>query len=239
MKKILILSLITAVSVLSYSCASKNQTSEKNYEYDENEYYAEDSIDNTETVIIEPEMTDDFIGDYDPIELDRLMTLKKSGKTLKANEIKSVYLVPRSNNVELSFRSNVNQVIIILNKAEREKILEACNTFLKEYDEKTLKHQKINSQTAYFNSTCSLWYGVVAASIGCSKNDYFVNYEFFEKRPYLLIKFMPSRCDKGDDFTPLVSLYMSPSQIRTFISQMNQDALEAQVKTLNDKAYTY
>lgn len=217
---------------LIFSCASNK-----------NESYNEDFYDDDygETPIIEqPEVTESFLGDFNIIELDDLMFLQKSKGAVKPKEIKTIYLVPRTNSVEFHFRDNINYVCLILNKAERDKIFTACETFLEQYESRTVPHQKVNSKTAYVSSKCSLWFGVLTPSTGCESNDYYVNCEFINKQPYLLIQFLASRCEEPKDtFTPNVSLYMSPSQIREFMEVLKQENLEEKVKGLKEKAYSY
>lgn len=234
MKKIFTIGL-SLLSLILFSCKS-NKVEDYNYENDnyENDNYG------AETVIEHPEITDDFIGDFGIIELDDMMFLEKSKGTVKPKEMKSIYLVPRTNSVEFHFRDNINYVCFILNKAERDKIFEACETFLKQYEERTVPHHKVNSKTAYVNSKCSVWFGLLTPTTGCEENDYYVNCEFINKQPYLLLHFLPSRCkDVKDTFTPKISLYMSPSQIREFMALLNQDVLNEKVKGLKEKAYTY
>lgn len=224
----------TILFIILISVCSCNSTNNLLYTDMDNEYdYNE----------IEPnlnfETRDDFLGDYNPIEIEELMFLQKYKNGVKPKQIRSVYLVPRNNCIELRFRDSANEIIFSLNKLERDKIIQSCNIFLNQYEEKSIPHHKVNSKTAYFKSHCNLWFGLLSASIECSKADYYVNCEFIDKRPYLLIRFTPSRCDNGKDFSPKFSLYMSPTQIRTFINQMDQENLNMYVKTLNDKAYTY
>jgi len=214
---------------------SCNSTKVESYSYDDEPYEADDASEVTEA----PEKTDDFIGDFEPIRMSEIMVLTKSRDDVKPKQISKVYLVPRTNCVELDFRHSADEIIISLNKAERDKLLGACNTFLEQYESKTVPHQKVTSKTAYYKSSCTLYYGVLSPEIQCSKNEYFVNCEFIKKRPYLLIKFIPSRCDEKDQFTPKVSLYMSPSQVRDFIEAMDQEYLNSYLDDLIEKAYTY
>lgn len=230
MKKLIFTLLI--IPALFISCASD----------DVEDYDSEYDYTNDEIILSQPEMNEDFIGDFDVFRIDDLMFLQKSKKTVKAKEVNGVYLVPRTNSVELHFRDGINSVVIILNKDNRNKILEACQTFLTQYDEKTLPHHKVNSKTAYFKSRCSFWFGVITPTNGCHKNDFYANVEFIDKRPYLLLHFLPSRCDdevSSNIFTPKTSLYMSPSQIKDFMSLMDQENLNKKVEGLKQKAYTY
>lgn len=230
MKKIIITAMVLC-SILLFSCASTGSQEEETYDYD----------DDYSTEVIQPqtEVSDSFIGDFDAFQIDKLMFLQRSNNTVKPKEINTVYLVPRTNTVEFHFRDNINTIVVILDKAERDKILETCEYFLKQYDEKTLPHQKINEKTAYFTSTCEMYFGVLSAATKCSKTAYYMNCEFIDKRPYLLLKFQPTRCDEADAYTPKISLYMSPSQIREFMNVMNQENLNNQVMSLNEKAYVY
>lgn len=232
MKKYLITLLI--FTFLFISCASKSENYSSEYTYSEDNYdYTEESE------ILIPETTENFLGDFSPIQIDELMFLQKTRKTLKPKQINMVYLVPKTNSIEIKFREELNSIIISLNKIEREKILDVCKLFIEQYEAKTLPHHKVNSKTAYLNSKTPMWFGVLTATTECSKADYYMNCEFIEKRPYLLLKFIPTRCDDGTNFSPKFSLYMSPTQVKTFINQMDQNTLNAYVQELNEKAYTY
>ena len=227
---------IIAASLISFlviSCASKDD-SDYDYTYD----YTED-----ETSYIndtEPVATENFLANIEPIELESLFFLKKSGKKVKPREVTKVGLIPRTNSVEFHFRDGSNEIAVIWRKAERDKILEACKTFLEQYESKTVPHVKVSRKNAYFTSTCSLWFGLLSPASGCEKNGYYVLPEFIDKKPYLLIRFTPTQTTSGQDtFTPKVSLYMSPSQIRDFIEAMDQEKLEASIQDKKKKAYTY
>lgn len=222
-----------AISFMVISCASKG-TEDYDYSYD---YTEDESIYINDT---EPVSTDDYLANLDPVELESLYFLHKSGKKVTPKQVKRVYLVPRTNIVEIHLHDGVNNLVIIWRKAERDKIIEACKTFLQQYDEKTLPHTKITMKNAYFNSRCSLWYGVLTPSTGCEKNRYYMICEFINKKPYLLLRFAPteSTSDPGL-FSPKVSLYMSPSQIRDFLEVIDQENLEASIKESKEKAYTY
>lgn len=230
-KSIFFTAIIT--TLLCFSCASNKV--EDDYSYD----YADGSYENG-VMPDAPKVTEDFLGDFDVIELESLMFLQKSNGNVKPKEINKVYLVPRSNNVEFHFRDAVNSCCFILSYAERQKILNACQTFLDQFEQKTLPHHKINSKTAYVASKCSLWFGLMSPASGSEQNDYFVNCEFINKQPFLLLQFLPTRCEKSSNaFTPKISLYMSPTQIKAFMETLKQENLNAKVEELNKKAYTY
>lgn len=233
MMKKLFAVLFAALFVFSFtSCASKDDEEDYDYDYTEDEsLYIND---------IAPVSTDDFLADIGPVDLDPVYFLRKKGKKVVPREVTKIALVPRTNAVEMHFRDGPNEVAIILRKGERDTILAACNTFLQQYEAKTLPHTKINRKNAYFNSRCSLWYGVLSPSNGCEKNRYYMICEFINKKPYLLMRFVPTENTAGmQDFTPKISLYMSPSQIRDFVEAMDQKHLESLIEESKQKAYTY
>ena len=109
-KTILPLFILSAIFV---SCAS-TKTADTPYSYDDDDYY-EDDLENIDysSIIDIPVSTDDYMGDFDPIQLEPVMILKKSGKKLSPKELRNFYLVPRSNSVELTFRDTANEICII------------------------------------------------------------------------------------------------------------------------------
>lgn len=218
---------------LLISCESKKNIEVEDYDYQYDDYTYINSI------IPEKVMTDTFLGDFDPIKMEDLIFLQKSKKTMKPKQILSTILVPRTNCIQMQFRDTANLIIISLDKKERDMIIAACNTFISQYEERSIPHHKINSKTAYFSSRTYLSYGIISASTVCSQTNYYINCEFIDKKPYLLIKFVPTRSDNGNFFTPKIELYLSPAQVRNFIEYINQETLNSYVKTLNDKAYTY
>ena len=235
MKKITLLTTTILIAGLFMSCASKEAYEE------EAPYYEEDGLEaELSDHYVSPEMSDDFLGNFNPIQLDSKVALVKQMSKLSVKQLDDNYLNPKKNTIEITFRYGVNVTTIILNKAERDKIKEAAEQFLADYESKTLKRQKPNSKTAYFKSKCTLYWGVLSDSNVSYKNAYFANHEFINKRAYFLLHFIPSETKKGGDtYTPKTVLYFSPTQLRDFIELLDQDYLNAQVKSLRDKAYTY
>ena len=234
MKKITATLIASSIVFMFVSCASKDSAEDYDYSYD----YREDEYEFINDEV--PESTEDFLADIGPVDLAPIYFLKKSGKKVSPREVTKVALIPRTNAVEFHFRDGTNEVAVIWRKAERDKILNACMKFLQQYEDKTLPHSKVNKKNAYFASTCSLWFGLISTSNGCVRNNYYVIPEFIDKKPYLLIRFAPTQTTSGQDtYTPKISLYMSPQQIRDFLEQMDQTKLEEAIKENKKKAYTY
>ena len=81
-------------------------------------------IDRATDVLSFPMVEYNDAGDFDPIEMPPLMFLTKSRSKVNPKEVKNVHLIPRTNNVELRFRNGANDITIILDSAERNKIFE-------------------------------------------------------------------------------------------------------------------
>lgn len=214
------------------------QSNKSEYVYEDDDIVYADS-EAEHPAFLAPEITDQFLADLDPIILKATVALMKSGKKMKPRELKKSYIVPRTNALEIHFRTTVDNICIILNKAEREKFKEAANLFLEKYENKTLEHRKPTKKNAIYYSRLSLWYGVLGLTSGTEKNDYWTNYNIIDKHAYFMIHFVPSHNDNGEDMTPKFDLYFSPTQLRDFMELLDQDYLNSQVQELRDKAYTY
>ena len=235
MKKIILLTTTIIFVGLFMSCASKEAYEE------EAPYFEEEELDDELSEhYVSPEVSDDFLGNFNPIELDSKVALVKQMNKLSVKQLDNNYLNPKKNTIEITFRYGVNVTTVILNKAERDKIKAAAEQFLADYEAKTLKRQKPNSKTAYFKSKCTLYWGLLTDSNVSYKNAYFANHEIINKRAYFFLHFIPSETKKSSDvYTPKTVLYFSPTQLKDFIELLDQDYLNAQVKSLRDKAYTY
>lgn len=240
-KKSFIFCLILIITLFISSCASSKKTIQEP-DFEDGLYVSEEEakeIVSTEKETEAPEITDTFLGDFNPILIKNTVCLVKAGKKMKPRELSKTYLIPTNNNVEIHFRDLTNQVCIILNKAERDKLIAAANTFLNEYETKTISRAKINKKTAYYTSKVPVYFGLTGYSNGTDKCDFYANSEIFNKHAYFLLKYTPTRATKGEGFTPAISLYFSPTQLKDFLEILDQEYLNSEVEVLRKKAYTY
>ncbi len=244
LKKSLSVLALGLIAFLAVSCASTKKSSkaaayEQDYEdglYDE---AAENQEDSEEDAVEAPEMTETFLGDFNPILVKETICLLKNGKKMRPKELSKTYLIPTNNNLEIHFRDIANQICIMFSQAEREKLVAAANQFLQEYETKTLSRGKVNRKTAYYVSKTPVYFGISGYSNGTDTCEYYANSEIFNKHAYFLLNFVPSRCTSGSGFTPSEKLYFSPTQLKDFIEILDQEYLNAQVKELRQKAYSY
>ena len=226
---------ICAACLLSLiSCASK-QTS---YVYDDEDVDIYDLSEN-EKLVEAPVMTDDFLGDLDPVLVKKTMVLTKASKGMKPLELANTYLFPRYNTLEFTFRYGVNNINFTLNKTERNKLAKTMEQFLADYEAKVLPRHKVKAKNAYYNSNCTLRFGVASFNYVADECKYWTNCEIIDKHAYFLLHFSRTETRNGQEYTPQVNLYLSPSQIRDFLEILDQEYLNTQVQELRTKAYTY
>jgi hypothetical protein len=182
---------------------------------------------------------EDFLGDFNPIQLSNLMGLTyNSVSGIKPVEIRS-YLVPRTNPVELYFRDFANEIGLVLDKKTRDQIKRAAEEYLSSYENNKLADQKPAKENAFIKGSMSLGWGILNAS-RYTVAPYRVNYKFIDNKPYFLLYINPTPdVDDSSAYSPLVELYMSPSQLHIFLDLTEQTKLEAIVAEYNTKAYTF
>ena len=241
-KSTAVISLVLA-AIMSVSCASKTKKEVAQPEFEDGLYVSEQEaqeLAELEEELNAPEMTDTYLGDFNAVSLKETICLMKVSKKMKPKELSKTFLIPRTNKIEIHFRDAANQVCIILDKAERDRITEAANQFLNEYESKTLHRDKVNRKSAYYVSkTAGVYFGISGYSNGTDHCEYYTNSEIFDKHAYFLLNFIASRTEQGSGFTPKIKLYFSPTQLKDFLEILDQNYLNSQVEDLRKRAYTY
>lgn len=182
-----------------------------------------------------------FIGDYDPLRLENFIALTYSAagglKPLEAN----LYFVPRSNNVEMYFRSSINEIAWVLSPENRDTIRTGAEAYVTAYREENLSEIKPNEKNAFISGTTSLAWGVLAPVHTAEEVPFWINYSYLEAgKPYFMLHFTPARAKDDDSiFSPSVQVYFSPSQLSSFLDLLDQVYLESLVNELNTKAFTF
>ena len=108
-----------------------------------------------------------FIGDYNPIQLDDLIGIEKT-ITNKVKPLEyTMYFVPRQNTIEAYYRSGINKYVIILEKYQRDNLAEGITHYLLAYNDENLPRQEGSDNTIFSTGTVSLAWGAVGTS-NCS-----------------------------------------------------------------------
>ena len=158
----------------------------------------------------------------------------------KPKEIE-LYFVPRTNRVEMYFRDLQNRVCIILTPEHRKMMTDAALQFMAEQEAGNMPDRKANSKNYYSQSVCTVGWGVTGIARTTNKSKLQFNYEYFnDKRPYFLIKALPAPDrEEPDVYSPTIEVYFSPAQLEAIYELLNQEALQALVDELDEKAYAY
>ena len=189
--------------------------------------------------IVQKERSETFIADIDPIYIDDIHLYS----TLSLNNPKicdyEIEFYPRTNSISMQGRIMVDSVYVVFNYAERVKLFEAAQEYITRYENGEIKDEKPTKKNAFYNSETSIMWGTLGLSHSL-KVKYSANTEYLEKdKPYFRLKF-----DATDDYTdrstsPSFSIYISPSQFKTFMELCNQEALEARCDEVIEKAEAF
>lgn len=181
-----------------------------------------------------------FLGDYEPIQLENAMGWVTLFGNEKPKEIE-LFFVPRTNRVEMYFRDLQNRICIILAPEHRELMIDAALQFMEDIESDNVPERKANSKNYYAQSKCSVGWGVLSTARVTTKAPLQFNYEYFKDgRPYFLMKALPAPDkEEPDVYSPTVEVYFSPAQLEALYEILNQEALQAKVDELDAKAYAY
>lgn len=187
------------------------------------------------TTPVAKKVDSNFLGDFNPIQLDNLMAVRSTTSELKPLEMEA-YFIPRSNNLELYFREGMNKYALILPYEARQAIEKAGQQYLTAYEEGTLVEEKPTEKNATQTAPASLSWGVAGlARNGTTK--IYTNHEFLEKgRPYFRITVKQTN-DKNDSSTqsPRVEIYFSPALLRTFLEATQQEVFISQIEEMTQQ----
>ncbi len=182
----------------------------------------------------------DFLGDYEPMQLEDVMGWVTLFGNEKPKEIE-LFFVPRTNRVEMYFRDLQNRICIVLSPEHRQMMIDAAIQFMDESESGNMPNRKANSKNYYAQSVCSVGWGVTGIARVTEKSKLQFNYEYFKDgRPYFLMKALPAPDrEEPDVYSPTVEVYFSPAQLEALYEVLNQETLQAAVDELDVKAYAY
>lgn len=185
-----------------------------------------------------------MLGNYPPVALETVMVNKLSTNT---NELKPFELgllfYPMDNTVEMNFRYIANNITLVMSQKSREAMLAAMQTYIDNYQANVLTPKQDFSK-AYFGKTWVMMsWGILAPAYYSVIEPRFEYHYVTEEKPYFIFvnASAPETDSKGyyvKDGTnsPSVCIAFSPIQCRRIIELINQDALLAIVKKLDDEA---
>lgn len=181
-----------------------------------------------------------FIGDFDPIQLETVITRTIMFGKEKPVELE-LYFIPRTNIVEMYYRDFANKICLMMTPEQRRLLRLAAADFSLKAEAGVLENRKPTSKNAYSETNASVAWGVTGVARVSEKAKLQLNYEYLsDGRPYFTVKLVPGP-DKNDStvYSPSSTLYMSPTQVQTLCEVIDQDVLQAMVDDLNARANEY
>lgn len=224
------------------SCASSKTSSDVLAAYGDTGAYQSTSSAATSTPLSTASVTRyaTSLGDFEPIHLDDFFAMTLSFGKLKVKQVNKFYLAPRSNSVEIYYRSGANSLCIIFNQQAREGILKSAQTFIEKQEAQTLVDEKPSAANAFYTGLCDVWWGVATPASGAENAKFYTNCKFIEGLPYFVFRFASSASTTAQStYSPYEELYFSPAQLKEFCSQIEQDNLQGLVDEIAAKAYAY
>lgn len=192
------------------------------------------------SVPTEEQIDPNYLGDFDPIQLETVITRTVMFGKEKPVELE-LYLIPRTNIVEMYYRDFANKICLMMTPEQRRLLRLAAADFSLKAEAGVLENRKPTSKNAYSETKASVAWGVTGVARVSEKAKLQLNYEYLsDGRPYFTIKLVPGP-DKNDStvYSPSSTLYMSPTQVQTLCEVTDQDVLQAMVDELNARANEY
>ena len=193
--------------------------------------------------VIEPDPN--YIGNFEPIQLDNILCIQESMGKLQPLELET-YFIPRTNNVEIYFRKGLNNICIIFEVDERKGVYEGIMQYAEDIalymdgNKNALPEREATRSNYYTEGTASIAWGVM----GLSRNNtttYQTNYQYLEQnKPYfeLMIEKTIDKND-GSTYSPVTRIYFSPTHLENLLETLSQEALVALVKDKEAEAFAF
>ena len=185
------------------------------------------------------ERNDTFIADIDSFEIDELPLYASLAIANPKPKNFVLDFYPRTNNISIEGRIAPDAVYIVFDYAERKKLYEAALQYIQAYEEGTIKDEKPSKKNALCKGNVPLMWGVVGLSHSLNV-DYTANIEFLEPdKPYFRLKFDATDDYSDNSTSPVINIYISPSQWQTIFEMCDQATLEAKCDEIIGQAEAF
>ncbi len=193
----------------------------------------------------EVDVDPDFIGNFNPFQLENIICVKETASGISPVEIR-VFFVPRTNIVEMYLRDGMTTYVLLLEGEERKQLFEGISQYAQAYGAYTqgetgaLENREPTRKNSFNSGTMSVSWGVASASRN-NTTVFYTNYKYLEeRRPYfeLLVDKTKDK-DNSSVFSPVLRLYFSPTHLDTFIDTLGQERLVQLVEELEAEAFAF
>lgn len=186
-----------------------------------------------------------YLGDFDPIQLENVFGVRESGGKLKPVEIR-LFFIPRTNNIEAYLRDGSTAYILIFERQERDALVDGIMAYIQAYatyadgNTRSLPTREANRKNYFTTGTMSVSWGIANPARN-NTSTFQTNYMYLEKnRPYFELM-VESTIDTDEPAvtSPVLRLYFTPIQLEAFLIQIDQENLEKLVYNLEDAAFSF
>ncbi len=186
-----------------------------------------------------------FIGNFDPIQLENLICVRESLGGIVPTEIR-LYFIPRTNNVEMYLRDGMTTYVLILGEEERQQLFDGVYMYADSYaaysdgDDASLVNRDATRKNSFNTGTMSVSWGVVSTSRN-NTTVFYTNYKFLEEdRPYfeLLVDKTKDK-ENASVYSPVLRLYFSPTHLEKMLDLLGQENLEQMIAELEAEAFAF
>ena len=183
-------------------------------------------LDSCKTV---PKNDPNFLGDFSPVELGTVIggTVKRTKEEIKPTEFKFTFF-PRTNIVSIQHRFMVDKVEIFLDRENREMLLNAMQSYIDSYNNKTLSPSDANKNAFFGKTKVLMSWGLFGSGAHEAKPSLRAEYQLLsENRPYFILANATTTAigAKDNSNCPALRLAFSPAQCEDFMELLKQDNL--------------
>ncbi len=176
-----------------------------------------------------------FLGDFSPIELGTLIggSVKRTKDEIKPTEFKFTFY-PRTNIVSIQHKFMVDNVELFLDQEDRAVLLNAMQSYIDAYNNKTLSYSNENKKAFFGKTNVLMSWGLFGSGAHEAEPSLRAEYQLLlENRPYFILANATTTAigAKDNSNCPALRLAFSPAQCEDFIEFLKQENL---VKIVED-----
>ena len=174
------------------------------------------------------ERDETFVADIDQFVVETLpLYASFSMNKPKIQEFTFIFF-PRSNYIFVRGRVGIDQVEAGFSYNERQKLIQAKDLYLQEYETNSFSKEKPSKKNSY--STGDVYFRWGSAGLTHSTDTtYMTNVQYIlDGKPYFRLLFEQAKEDDGSgNSSPRINVYISPAQWETILEACSQERLEA------------
>ena len=176
-----------------------------------------------------PKNDPNFLGDFSPVDLGTLIggSVKRTKEEIKPTEFKFTFF-PRTNIVSIEHKFMIDKVEIFLDKADREILIKAMETYLSSYNDRNLSAANAKRKAFFGKTKVYMTWGLFGGGAHEAEPTLRAEYQLLSgNKPYFILGNATTKAigKKDDASCPALRLAFSPAQCEDLIELLKQDNL--------------